>query len=209
MGALAGSVTASEFYVRGELPKDFREFYLQQLTKRRFKEIDVNSDEDESMGWVTTHDPFSSEFTLNDVLWGDYLLVTLRHDSLKVPAAAFKLYLQKEIAAALKESGKERISKTEEEELRDSLHKKLRRRVLPSIKTYDVVWNVERNLMWLFTTNKRVTEVFQELWGDTFELPIAAKNPFSLMERLNDDKLLDASIAIEPANLAVSSQTQD
>lgn len=203
MGALSGNVTATEFFVRGELPKDFKDFFLKQLNKRGFKDIDPRSDEDESIGWVTTHDPFESEFTLNDMLWGDYILATLRHDSIRVPPAAFKLFLKKEIVEYLAKSGKEKISKSEEEEIKDSLHKKLRKRVMPSIKTYDIVWNIERNLVWLFTTNKRVGEIFQEFWGDTFELPVVPKSPYALVERMDDEAMLEASIAIEPANLAV------
>jgi len=202
MGALSGSVTATEFFVRGELPKDFRESYLERLQKRRFRDIDLKSDDDESMGWVTTLDPFATEFTLNDVLWGDYIMVTLRHDSIRIPPAAFKLHLNKEINEVKAAKGKEKLSKAEQEELKDALHKKLRKRVMPSIKTYDVVWNIDRNLVWLFTANKRVSETFQEFWADTFELPLVPKTPYSLLERLNDEALIEQALAVEPTNFA-------
>ena len=202
MGALSGSVTATEFFVRGELPTDFRDHYLRQLEKLRFKEIDLKSDEDESMGWVTTLDPFNTTFSLNDVLWGDYFMVTLRHDSIRIPPAAFKLHLNKEIRELKEAKSKERLSKAEEEELRDALHKKLRKRVMPAIKTYDVVWNIDRNLVWLFTTNKRVSEIFQEFWADTFTLPLIPKTPYSLLEQMSDESLLEKALEVDSTDFS-------
>lgn len=203
MGALSGSITATSYFVGGELPSDFRDRYIEALGKLRFKEIEIASDQEESLGWVNVADPFDTEFDLNKVLWNDYLLFTLRHDSIRIPPAILKLYLKRELAEYLTQTGKERASKAEQEEVRDHLVKQLRKRVLPAIKTYDVVWNIQRQRLWLFTTNKRVNEVFQEVFSDTFELPLIPKSPYALLEQMDDPALLEHAITIEPANLAV------
>lgn len=206
MGALSGSMTLSAFTVDGDLPKDFRDRYLAALGRRAFHEIDLNSDSDESLGWVATRDPFDTAFDLNKVLWGDYLLATLRHDSIRIPPAVFKLHLGKALADYQAKTGKERLSKFDEDEVRDVLLKSLRRRVLPSIKTYDMVWNVERKSVWLFTSNKRVSEVFQEYFADTFELTLIPQSAYALLERMGDEALLERALMIEPANLVVNAR---
>jgi hypothetical protein len=189
--------------VAGELPSDFRDRFLQALGQHGFKDIEIASDQEESLGWVNVSDPFDTAFDLNKVLWNDYLLVTLRHDSIRISPSALKLYLKREIAEYLTKTGKERASKAEQEEVRDHLVKQLRKRLLPAIKTYDVVWNIQRQRLWFFTTNKRVNEVFVEVFNDTFGLMLVPKSPYALLEQMDDPALLEASIAIEPANLAV------
>ena len=65
------------------------------MRQYRFKDIDPTSDRDESMGWVTLEDPFDTEFDLNKVFFTDYVVMTLRIDRIRIPAAIFKLHLQK------------------------------------------------------------------------------------------------------------------
>ncbi len=204
MGALSGSVTAAAYYVGGELPSDFRDRYVSALNGRKFREIDLNSDDDESLGWVSINDPFDNEFHLDKVLVGDYLMASIRQDTIRIPAAAFKLHLRKAIIEYCKETGREKVTKAEEEELRDTLEKQLRKRVLPSIRTFDMTWNIQRGKLWLWTTNKRTNEVFQELFQDTFELPLIPKTPYAQLERMDlGEDVLDRAVVIEPAALAL------
>ena len=204
MGALSGSVTFTTYYVRGELPEDFRDRYLASMPQKAFREIDVHADREESFGWVSIEDPFDTEFNLNKVLWGDYLMLSMRQDTIRVPPTAFKLYFKKEMAEYLEKTGKQKVTKAEQEEVRDFLEKKLRKRQLPNIRTFDMVWNIDRKVLWFFTTNNRVNEVFQELFTDTFELPIAQRNPYSHLEEIGlDGESLEHAVSLEPVSLAV------
>ena len=203
MGALSGTLTTTAYYVEGDLPEDFRERYLEALAKQRFKEIDLALDQDESMGWVTVNDPFDTDFELNKVLWGSYLMVAIRHDTLRLPANAFKLHLTKRVKEYLLAQGKERISKPEQEEIKEQLQKELKARVLPSIKTFDLVWNVDRRQAWLFTQNKKVNELFVDMFEETFGLRAHERNPYSLVEHMTlEDALFERMLSVEPAALA-------
>lgn len=204
MGALSGSMTVAAYDVRGELPKDFRDRYVEAIAERRFREIDLHTDADESLGWVTITDPFNVDFNLNQLLWGDYLMLSLRHDVIRLPAAAFKLHFRRALAEYLTETGKERATKAEEDEVKDHLTKQLRKRVLPAIRTYEFVWNIQRMEAWLFTANKRVNEIFLDFFGDTFTLPLIPKTPYSQLERLGlDQDVLDRVVQLEPTSFAV------
>lgn len=203
MGALAGTLTMSCYYVQGEIPKDFKTAFIEGLKKHRFQDINLDLEHEEALGWVTVSDPFNTEFELNDVLWGSYLMATLRHDTIRLPATAFKFHLKKAVLEHCKKTGKEKLSKAEVEEVRDRLEKQLKKKVLPNIKTYDVVWNMDRGVVWLWSTNKKVNEQFVELFQETFGVMPHEKNPYSQLEALGlDEGQLDRLLDLEPAAMS-------
>ncbi len=205
MGALGGTLTVTRFYVDGEIPIDFKDLFISRLERHAFKPLDPSSDIDETVGWVNTFDPFSTAFVLNDVLWGNYLLATIRHDAIRLPATAFKLHLKKAMQDYMKKTGKERLSRAETDEIRDQLEKQLKKQMLPSIRTYDVVWNMDRQCLWLWSTNKKVKEQFLELFEESFEMSLHEQNPFMQLKALGFEKeLLDSLTQLEPASLSAA-----
>ncbi len=203
MGALAGTITMRCYFVPGEIPKDFKERYLKALTKHRFADINVDQGHEESIGWVSASDPFDVEFDLNKILWGSYLIAALRHDTIRLPATAFKLHLRRAVEEHCKKTGKEKLSKAEVEEVRDLLEKQLRKKALPNIKVYDMVWNMERGVVWLWSTNKKVNEQFLDFFEETFGLAPHEKNPYTQLELLGlSEEAVARVIEIEPAAMA-------
>ncbi|MCC6625557.1 MAG: recombination-associated protein RdgC [Deltaproteobacteria bacterium] len=203
MGAFAGTLTMTCYYVQGEIPEDFRESFIAALDKHRFKDINVDLDHEESIGWVTAQDPFDSEFELNKVLWGSYLVCALRHDIIRLPVTAFKMHLRKAADEYRKKTGKEKLSKGEMEEVKERLERQLRKKALPNIKTHDVVWNMDRGVLWLWTTNKKVNEQFLDIFNETFGLVLHEKNPYSQVEKMGfDADVLKRVTEIEPAAMS-------
>ncbi|MGM0578952.1 MAG: hypothetical protein ACQEXJ_24735 [Myxococcota bacterium] len=204
MGALSGGITTSAYYVDGDLPKDFRDRFVEALNSRRFQDIEVESDQEESLGWVNLADPFDTDFAVEKILFNDYLMAGLRQDTLRIPGAVFKLHLRRALADYLQTTGKAKASKADEEEVRDHLEKQLRKRVLPGIKIHEFVWNIERGEVWLFTANKRVNEMFQDIFTDTFDVVLLPRNAYSRLEKmgLSDDDLEHAA-RLEPTVFAV------
>ena len=203
MGALAGTITMTCYYVRGEIPKDFKTSYIDALRQNKFVDINVDLEHEESMGWVTIADPFNTEFELNDVVWGSYLMAAVRQDTIRLPATAFKLHLRKAVAEQTKRSGKEKLSKSEVEEVRDLLEKQLKKKALPNIKTHDMVWNMERGVVWLWSTNKKVNEQFVDFFQETFGLQPIEKNPYAQLEQLGiTEEALERLLELEPAAMS-------
>ncbi len=203
MGALSGNVTTTAYYVDGEVPEGFRETFVDAMNKNSFTDIDLALDHDESMGWVSITDPFDSELTIEKFVWGDYLMAAIRHDVVRLPATAFKFHLQKALAERREKEGRERLTKAEIDDTRDFLERQLKKRVLPSIKTHDLVWNVPRKELWFWTTNKKVNELFVDLFEDTFQIKIYEKNPYSRLERMEEsERLIARALEIEPSSMA-------
>ena len=197
MGALSGSISTSAYYVDGKLEDGFRERFLEAMVRHGFRDIAVEGEDSESWGWVNIHDPFDAELRVDTVHWDSYFLFGLRQDVLRVPASLFKLYLKQRFEALKAEFGKDRLTKSEKENMKDLLERELRRKTLPSIKVHDVAWNLDRGELWLFATNKGVREQFEERFDRTFGLNLIPRNPYSLLERRG----LDAAALAEAARL--------
>ncbi len=204
MGALTGSITTTAYYVDGALPDAYEASFVEALNQRRFKEIDLNLDADESVGWVNLNDPFDAELSIEKLKVNHYLVVGLRQDLIRIPAAAFRLHLRRAVQDYLDAKGKERATKAEQEESRDHLEKTLRRKVMPAIKVHEIVWNLQRGEVWFFSSNKRMNELFTDLFAETFGLPLIPRNPYSRLERMAADfSLVDKAITVEPSSFAV------
>lgn len=203
MGAFAGTLTMTCYYVQGEIPEGFRDQFVDALNKNRFTDINLDLDNEESIGWVTAQDPFDTEFELNKVLWGSYLVAALRHDVIRLPATAFKMHLKKAADEYRKKTGKEKLSKGELEEVKDKLERQLKKKALPNIKTYDVVWNMDRGVVWLWSTNKKVNEQFVDFFQETFGLVPHEKNPYSQIERMGfEEDVLSHVVELESAAMS-------
>lgn len=206
MGAFTGPITFTTYYTTTELPKGHRQAFLDGLRRQAFIPINHDLDQDESLGWVIADNPLSADFQVNDIYWGSYLIATLRHDVIKLPPTSVKLQLRKAIGEHLAKTGKEKLSKSETEELREILVRGLKRKALPSTKTFDMVWNLDTGVVWFWCASKKVNEAFTDLFQETFGHQPNMKCPYSELERLDfDDDHLQRICEMEPANLAAFS----
>lgn len=203
MGVFAGPINYTTFYVAAGVERDYRTIFLEKIGQNRFTDINVDLDEEEARGWVTIENPLVTDFDTNSVFWGEEVLLTLRHDVIKLSPTSVQIMLRRECESHREKLGKEKLSKTEIEEIKDHLLKTLRRKALPSIKTYDMAWNVEKGLVRFWSTSKKVNEAFVDLFQETFGVQPNEKNPYSELERLDfDEGRLDAICETEPAALA-------
>ena len=201
-------MTTTAYFARGELPTDFQGKYLTSLTKHRFRDIDVNGDRDDSVGWVVTENPFDTDFDLNKVLFGSYMVMSLRIDKIRIPSNVLKLHLHNAVTAAAKELGQEELSRNQKEELKEMVEQQLRRRALPSISIYDAIWNMDRNMVWVFTGAKSVRDPFETLFTETFGFSLIPRTPYTQLsqtgtspEQLEHLLLLEQTAFITPEML--------
>ena len=202
MGVFAGPITFRRFRVIGELPPSFRDIYLESIARHVHREIDPASEEERTYGWVCAGDLLDTEFDLNKVLVGDYLLLQLRVDTLKIPPTALKLYLMRAEREYQAATGRERLSKADKEEVKDRVVKALRKRVLPGVKGFDVAWNIQTGIVRLWTHEKTVGDAFQDLFAETFDLRLVPRTPYTCIDELSfDEGAADGLLELDPADL--------
>src|SRR6185436_18197100 len=110
MGALSGSLSASKFYVQGDLPKDVRRAYLERIQLRRFQPLRPEQEAEESAGWCAVGQPFDLELSVNNLFTGPYLSLGLRMDRYSFPPAVVHAELEQAARALRQKRGQEKLS---------------------------------------------------------------------------------------------------
>ena len=66
-----------------------------------------------------------------------------------------------------------------------------------------MVWNMERGVVWLWSTNKKVNEQFVDFFQETFGLQPIEKNPYAQLEQLGiTEEALERLLELEPAAMS-------
>ncbi len=202
MGALKGTLTYTTYYVMDEPGPGFRERFMEAVTKHRFRDIDIEAHKDTSMGWVVLGEPFDTELDWNNVFRDPYVCISLRRDTIKVPKTAFEAHYGARERAFLREQGREHLKKSERAALKEDVMLQLRRRALPDIKLFDVVWNTVDGSIRFWSQSKKIREEFEGIVAETWGIRIVPASPYTMMlARSNDPQGATKLLDVEPADL--------
>lgn len=200
MGARKGTITTSLFHVDGDVPRDYRDGYLEQIEEFRFQPLTPEAEEDLRHGWTTFDDMLSTDFTRENVFFEDYICLGMRTDRWAIPGALLKAHIARRTSEVLVEQGKARLFKSEKMAIREDITRQLKQRTLPAAGVVDVVWNVERKELRFWSQSSRAIENFESLFESTFGLRLIPDNPY--VAALNcglADALVGRLADVEPA----------
>lgn len=204
MGVYANTVSITQFTVTGDLPqKDQFDWFSQKLAGRAFHSIENSSDE-LSEGWTQVDHPDDAGFEAPSAFWRDhYLLVSLRRDQRRIPAAVLKSHTAREEGAFLAQHPNlRRAPKDKRNEIKEQVQLRLLARCLPVPSTVDVVWDLKSGVLTLFSLGSKVVERFEDIFRKSFEgLHPLAIHPFARARMLLEGELLES---LEKANQANS-----
>lgn len=184
MGVFDGSINYTKFYVRGSVPKRFADAFMKAIALRRFEPLDPDGEEEERSGWCVAGNPLDLELQQERVIYNSVLVLGMRTDRWRIPRPLFQAHFREAERAALQRSGKEKLSKRDKDELKFRIHRKLRRRVFPSMRAFDVCWDLDRELVLFWNRSPRVNEAFTALFEATFKLQLDEDSPFMAARRL-------------------------
>jgi DNA recombination-dependent growth factor C len=177
MGLLTNSASFVRFNVEGDPPADFWEFAAERISKYAFRDIDDNYDE-RSIGWVSCLDMFDSEFTHASYAAADYLILSLRIDERKVPAAALKKFTLKEEGRIKKERQIPRLSRDHRQEIKENMRLVLLKKAIPIPAVYDMAWNLSNNTVLFFSTSQKAIGSLEEFFKESFDLHLMMQIPY-------------------------------
>lgn len=204
MGVYANTVSITQFTVTGDIPQqDQFDWFSRQLVGRAFQSIENSSDE-LSEGWTQVDHPDDAAFQVPSAFWRDnYLLFSLRRDQRRIPAAVLKSHTAREEGAFLAQHPNlRRTPKDKRAEIKEQVQLRLLGRCLPVPSTVDVVWDLKRGVLTLFSLGSKVVERFEDIFRKSFEgLHPLAIHPFARARMLLEGELLEK---LEKANQANS-----
>jgi DNA recombination-dependent growth factor C len=179
LGAFQGGLTYRQYFVRGELPADWRDRFAERLREHAFKPVEPASEEERALGWCSPHFPLDVDLHEGIYLHNEYLVLSVRIDTLKVPGPILKIYTEAECRRTMAEQKVDSLNRYQRAEIKDRVTQELRRKILPSIKTVDMVWSLHTGRVRFWSGNTKLNEEFQELFEQTFELGLGADTPYT------------------------------
>ncbi len=201
MGAITGSISYTRFHVIGDLPDDFRERFMGRIQHLTFRPLTVDEEIEERTGWCSVEQPLDLELDEDKVLFNEYLNLGLRTDRWRIPSSLLKARLRDQERAFMEQTGREKLTRRDKDDVRFTVVKALRRQLLPTMRVVDMSWNLDTGILRFWSHSARSHEQLGELFEETFGLQLLADGVYpGARERGLAEPLLDRLPQLEPAS---------
>lgn len=203
MGAFQGGLTYRQYQIKEKLPTTWQAKVQQGLVSNVAKPLDPEGEFDRVIGWCSAHFILDTDMSLDLCLQDPYLVIAMRVETIKIPGGLLKVHCESEERKAKRELKKEVLSRYERAEIREQVEAKLRKRILPTLKSFELLWNTETGVVRFFSTNKSLNEELMDLFEDSFNLTLIPDYAYTIAhsdELGLSKKALDALESIEPTS---------
>ena len=198
MGLLSNSSSFVRFAVEGDVPDNFWDFAAERIAARAFRDID-DSYEEYSIGWVSILNMFDSSFAYASYAAGDYIVMSMRVDERKVPAAVLKKFCMKEEERVKKERQVPKLGRAKRLEIKENMQMMLMKKAVPIPSVYDLSWNLANNTVLFSSTSPKVHAALEDFFKDTFDLHLVLQVPYMVAARLLEPEMEQALARMEPS----------
>jgi hypothetical protein len=185
--ALKGSLTYARFFVEGTLPDDFRERFMRSVRLRAMKPLEPDDEDLERSGWAKIAEPMTTELAYDDVFLNEHVALSYRTDKWQFPGAVLKARLREAEAAFLEKKGQTRLSRSQKNELKLLVAKRLRRSMSPATRSVDLSWSLNEGVVRFFSHAPKPGAQMSELFLKTFGLKLVPESPYTLAARVGLD----------------------
>jgi DNA recombination-dependent growth factor C len=181
MGLLSSTISLTRYKVEGKAEEPVLETIGDRLKKNAVPEIDDDSP-DKAIGWTSFQDPFRPNFEGSSFVVGPYLVFSMRIDKKTIPSKIVKKHYALEASARLAETGREHLSRSEKQEIKEHVLNVLSLRIPATPNIYDLLWDLENGLLWFFSNQKGANEEMETLFTKSFKLSLIRLFPYTLAE---------------------------
>ena len=199
MGLFKGAISYSKFHVRGALPERFADRFVESIRLRAFRPLGPEDEEDQRVGWVSVHHPLDLELDHHKIFLNEYLNLGFRIDKWRIPTPIYKAHYAEAEEELLAKLGKENLSRSQKEDLAAMVTKRLRERVMPTMRVVDLSWNLNHGVLRFFSQSTKTHELLAELFEQTFGLDLVLDGVYTGAEKRGfSGAHLDALVQLEP-----------
>lgn len=187
MGFASRSVSIMRYRVRGEIEGSFWDSIDEGVRRYAFREIE-GPGEEVGLGWASVEDFTDTEFQGASYIFGSYVALSMRLDTVRVPPKILEIHLKRETRKLLEESGRQRLSSSQKRELKDNLKESLKKQVFPSIQVFDVLWDTARSVVYFGSLGIKARERVEDLFKKSFGLTLIPLIPYLRAEEILADR---------------------
>jgi DNA recombination-dependent growth factor C len=175
------------YRVRGEIEGSFWDAVDEGVKRHAFREIE-GPGEEVGMGWASVEDFTDTEFQGASYIFGSYVALSLRLDTVRVPPKILEIHFKRESKKILDQSGRQRLSASQKRELKDNLKESLKRQVFPSIQVFDLIWDTTRSVVYFGSLGIKARERVEDHFKKSFGLTLIPLIPYMRAEEILEDK---------------------
>lgn len=180
MGLISGSGSFTRYWVDCTLSENFMEDLPKKIARYAFKNLEENSFDERSIGWVNIMDILDHRFSAMEYLKEPFIAMSFRVDKRKIPQTALKQYCQ-EAEEKIKELEQvEFLPKMVRQEIKEDARNRLLKRAIPDANVYDMIWNIQKGIVIFGSINNKLCDEFSEFFLKTFELQLQPIFPYAL-----------------------------
>jgi len=183
LGVSRGALTFTRLFVQGKPPKDLRKRYLDAVRLRKFTPLAPEDEASEAVGWCVIERPFDLDFQPDRLFYDRFVLLGFRVDKWKIPGVLMRSQVADEEQRMLSRAGREKLTRAEKEDIKLRVIGRLRKKILPTSRAFDVLWDLDAGTVLFFTHSARATEEFAALFQTTFGLEVQADSPYAAAGR--------------------------
>jgi hypothetical protein len=177
MGFASRSVSIMRYRVKGEIQGSFWDTVHEGVKRNSFRTTDQPG-ELIGFGWTSIDDFDDYRFEGASYVRANYVALSFRIDTVRVPPRVLETELKKERRKLLERTGQKRISTNQLRELKEGLKESLKSRVLPSIQVFDLVWDTTGAVAYLAALSVRARERVEDHFKKSFGLTVTPLVPF-------------------------------
>jgi DNA recombination-dependent growth factor C len=194
MGFASRSVSITRYRVVGETEGSFWDAVDQGVRKGAFRE-GTGSDV-VGLGWVSSQDFTDNAFAGASYVHGNYVALSLRIDTVRVPPRLLELQVMERTREILERTGQKRLSSAQRRELRDSVRETLMSQALRSIQVHDLVWDTAQSVAYLSSLSQKVRDEVERVFKHSFGMKLVPLIPYArameLLETPTDRQSLES-----------------
>lgn len=180
MGLIHGSASLTRYMAEASLPQDFMAGLSEGIARYAFKDLDEQSMDERSAGWVNIMDMFDNHFTGIEFIKEPYIALSLRIDERKIPPTALKQHCMEAETRIREEEHLEFLPKSRRADIKEAVRLRLLKRAIPVARVYDMIWNMVTGLVVFGCTSARICDEFMVRFLQTFHLQLDAICPYTL-----------------------------
>ncbi|HEX2869804.1 MAG TPA: hypothetical protein VHP33_01085 [Polyangiaceae bacterium] len=203
MGVSRGALTFTRLFVQGKPPKDLRKRYLEAVRLRKFTPLAPEDEASEAVGWCVIERPFDLDFQPDRIFYDRFVLLGFRVDKWKIPGVLMRSQVADEEQRMLARAGREKLTRAEKEDIKLRVIGRLRKKILPNSRAFDVLWDLDAGTVLFFTHSARATDEFAALFQTTFGLELQVDSPYYAAERAQLPPAMQKAFEkVEPVSFA-------
>jgi hypothetical protein len=183
LGVSRGALTFTRLFVQGKPPKDLRKRFLDAVRLRKFTPLAPEDEASEAVGWCVIERPFDLDFQPDRLFYDRFVLLGFRVDKWKIPGVLMKSQIADEEQRMLSRAGREKLTRAEKDDIKLRVIGRLRKKILPTSRAFDVLWDLDAGTVLFFTHSARATEEFAALFETTFGLELQTDSPYAAAGR--------------------------